>query len=271
MTREHPDIARPGEDRALTQLSQISTEEAATIAPRSILVLPVGATEQHGPHLPLGVDAMMAECVATVGAERAEATGTTKVLVAPVIAFGSSHHHLPYSGTLSVRSRTLLRVLADVIDSAVQGGFTRIVVLNGHGGNEDVTHQAVRDAALDHRLTAAATSYWTPAWGSLCAAAQEYGIGPLPGHAGSFETSLLLHLAPGLVTHADQVEQPHQGSSAHPLSLPVVEQHGWVQALGGRTDGPEPASAAAGERFFELIVSGFADLLTDFAAVGTDS
>jgi creatinine amidohydrolase len=227
--------------------------------------MPVGAIEQHGPHLPVCVDAFVAERVAVAGAQRAESGGSPTVVVAPTIQFGSSHHHLPVSGTLSLRSRTLMLVLADLIEAAVDGGFRRIVIINGHGGNEDITHQAVRDAVLKHRIIAAASSYWTLAFPALCEAAREFGVGPLPGHAGSFETSLMLHLAPHLVTAgAPQVERRVALSDVHPLAKPVVERYGWVQALGGRTDGPAPASQAAGARFFEIVVTALADFLGSF-------
>jgi len=250
----------------MTMLAKCTTETVAGIASRSTLILPVGATEQHGPHLPLCVDAFMAERVAEAGASRAEASGSEPVVVAPVLPIGSSHHHLPYAGTLSLRSRTLSAVLADVIASGVAGGFRRLLILNGHGGNEDVTHQAVRDAVLEHSIVAAAASYWTLAWDALCAEAERHGIGPLPGHAGSFETSLMLHLAPDLVGDAAQVDDPLTGDGVHPLAQAVVERHGWVRLLGGRTDGPAPATAAAGEQFFELVVSALASFLTRFSS-----
>lgn len=249
----------------MSLLARCTSPQVAAEASSATLVIPVGSTEQHGPHLPVWLDSLVAEHVAREAARRAGERLGLPILVAPVVSYGSSHHHLPCAGTLSLRSATLHAVLGDLLDSAVAGGFRSLVLLNGHGGNQDIVHQAVRDLTVRRDVRAAATSYWTPAWERLVGEAARHGVGPLPGHAGSFETCLALHLSPGLVDAARIPDEPPAGQweTRHPLSLPVVEQHDWVHRLGGYTDGA-PASAAAGRRFADEIVAGVAAFLESF-------
>jgi creatinine amidohydrolase len=112
-------------------LEELTREEARAVAPDTLLVLPVGATEQHGPHLPVGVDAYTVTHIARVAA--AEVAGQLPVLVAPTLPFGSSHHHLPFGGTLSLGTETYYRVLADLAESLVAGGFRRIFIHRAFG------------------------------------------------------------------------------------------------------------------------------------------
>src|SRR5262249_41520040 len=157
----------------------------------ALLVLPVGAIEQHGPHLPVAVDTYAVTHIARAAAE--QAAGQIPILVAPTLPFGSSHHHLPFGGTLSLGTETYYRVLIDLAESLIAGGFRRIFFLNGHGGNNELIQLAARDLALRHPAHLAAASYWTIAWQALVAERANDSAG-LPGHAGTFETSLMLAL-----------------------------------------------------------------------------
>ncbi len=230
--------------------------------------MPLGAVEQHGPHLPVALDQLVVGHVARLAAERAEATKEVPVLVTPVVAFGSSHHHLPYGGTLSVRSSTLAALLADLLGSAAAWGVRRVVLLNGHGGNEDIARQAARDAALVHPGKFAAAAYWTLAERELTEAASRFGMRPIPGHAGGFETSLMLALDPQLVddaARAAMLSRPAEPPAASGYRAAHVEQHGWVEAVEGYTDSSEAASADAGAAFLEVAVSAAARFLADFS------
>jgi creatinine amidohydrolase len=230
------------------------------------LVLPIGATEQHGPHLPVGVDAMIAEHIAVAAAERVS-SAQRPVIVAPVLSFGSSHHHLPRPGTLSMTSPTLAAVLVDLLRSAAVTGYRRMFVLNGHGGNEDIARQAIRDVALAEDVTTGCAGYWSLAWDAVIAAAERHGVAPVPGHAGSFETSIVLSLWPELV--ADRPSRPgrpgrHPVVPGHPLAGLVVEKHHWVERIGWFTDDPSAASAEAGRAMLDVLVEGCAQALSRF-------
>src|SRR6185295_15110394 len=106
----------------------------------AVMVLPLGATEQHGPHLGVSTDATIATAIAE-GVERAL---PEDVLLCPTLSVGSSHHHLGF-GALSIAPETYARVLADLVDCLQRWGAQRIVLLNGHGGNIVPTKQALAE------------------------------------------------------------------------------------------------------------------------------
>lgn len=247
----------------MLRFSELNREELRSIAPRALAVLPIGATEQHGPHLATGMDFLTVEQIAVAAATRAPAN--PPIVVAPVLPFGSSHHHFPFGATLSLQTETYYRVLVDLLESFVTCGFTRMFVLNGHGGNQELAELAVRDLVLKHRVRAAAGSYWNIAWDQLIAA----GAGDtqlLPGHAGSFETSLMLANRPELVV-SDPPSRPAEEFAAPRLRAPFREERhdGWV-AMDGFTDSPAAARAEAGRVWFDAIAGAVADAFTRFAS-----
>jgi creatinine amidohydrolase len=239
------------------------TREELRAAAETTVVLPLGATEQHGPHLPTGTDFLTVEHVARAAAERAAAE--VPIVVTPALPFGSSHHHLIFGGTLSLRTGTYYRVLIDLVRSLVTDGFRRIFLLNGHGGNHELAQLAARDIALELPIRAAAASYWTIAWDALIVQQAHLGC-LLPGHAGIFETSMMLSLDPELVAperpHRDHVEDTDprnfQGAYRH-------ERHGFWKEINGYTDSPDLASAEKGYRYREAIVAAVARTLVEFA------
>lgn len=156
-------------------------------APPDLVVVPVGALEQHGPHLLVGTDTIHAETVALRGAE--SATGID-VAVAPAVAYGCSDHHIPFGATLSLSSSTLLAVLRDVVRSAAASGFERVFFLNGHGGNHELVQIAARDGAQEFGIAVGAGSWWAMAREALVDAGGADGA-RLPGHAGGFETAVI--------------------------------------------------------------------------------
>src|SRR3982074_919142 len=106
---------------AVLRFAEITRTDAVELAPKCLLVIPLGATEQHGPHLPVGTDSILVEEVASRAAARL--AGVVPVVVAPALHFGSSAHHLPFGGTLSLETETYYRVLMDLGRSAVASGF----------------------------------------------------------------------------------------------------------------------------------------------------
>src|SRR5919108_2718331 len=110
---------------------------------RSTVVVPFGAVEQHGPHLPLDTDAVLADRLGPLLAERLGA------LCAPTLRVGCSAHHLAFAGTLSLRPETLRMIVHDVVDSLAEHGFRRIILLPTHGGNEEPLVQAAAQSRRD--------------------------------------------------------------------------------------------------------------------------
>jgi len=249
-------------------LEELTREEARALAPDALVVLPVGAVEQHGPHLPVGTDYFAVEHIARAAAEAL--AGRVPVLVAPALPFGSSHHHLPFGGTLSLSTETYYRVLRDLAESLNVSGFRRIFILNGHGGNNELIQLVARDVALQHPAHLTAASYWSIAWDALVAARAHVGAG-LPGHAGTFETSLMLALRPALVREP----RPHRDSPAGsdprgPSPAYRAELHGAWQQIHGYTDSPDQADVQRGALYLAAIVGEVAQALHEFYRVASD-
>jgi creatinine amidohydrolase len=246
-------------------LHEITRGESAARAGEALLVVPIGATEQHGPHLPLGTDFLIVEHVARAAAQAARQATGLDVLVAPTLPFGSSHHHLPFGGTVSLASERYFAALRDMVASLVQGGFRRIFLLNGHGGNHELMQVVVRDVALDYPANLGAASYWDLAQDALATAGLDR-IGHLPGHAGVFETSLILALRPELVTaplpHRDEAELVRVAIPRTPFR---AERAGFWESIDGFTDSPDQASAELGQRLLEAIIPPVADTFAHFA------
>jgi creatinine amidohydrolase len=242
-------------------LNEITREEARAVAPDTLLVLPTGATEQHGPHLPIGTDTFAVENIARAAA--AIAAERIPVLVAPTLPFGSSHHHIPFGGTMSLTTETYYRVLVDLLESLIAGGFRRFFIVNGHGGNDELVQLAARDLALRHDAHLAAASYWNATWTALTdAGAHEQG--GLPGHAGAFETALVLALRPELVVEPRPVRDDAPAGDPRPLRTYRAEFHGRWQSFDGFTDSPARATAERGQRYLAAAAQALAQALIEF-------
>ena len=149
-----------------------------------LALLPVGSTEQHGPHAPLGTDTLAAETVAARGADAYDG----EAAVAPTVPVGVSEEHRHFAGTLWVRPDTFRAYVRETVESLAHHGWDRVVLVNGHGGNVD----ALRELAA--RLTRDGTAYTVPfTWFEAADSDLEMG------HAGAMETSLLLATRPDLV------------------------------------------------------------------------
>jgi len=253
---------------AKVRLVEYTREELAQLSPESVLVVPTGATEQHGPHLPVGTDGLIVEHVALDAARIAGERGA-RCLVAPLLSYGSSHHHLPFPGTLSLTGSSFLQAIRDLGESATQWGVTKLFFLNGHGGNESLVHQAVRDLVLRADLVAGAASYWSLAKDKLLAdSTLRDVVGTLPGHAGGFETSIILALRPDLVDQDDYPSEARSGASwsaRWESAAPLVERTGWFSAIDGYTDLPTHANSEVGSRLLDHIVDCVSEFLVDFA------
>lgn len=182
--------------------------EIVEIAERdgSLLVVPVGSIEQHGPHLPTATDTLLVDAVAHTGAESASAGGVP-VLVSPPVWTGNSAHHLPFGGTLSVDTDTLRAALRGVAETTLDNGFDAVLFLNGHGGNVATVGAAVHEIGHDHPTAEIMGLTYFELARAFIDDIRDSRPGGM-GHAGEFETSLMLHLRPDLV-HSDQIDGTH--------------------------------------------------------------
>ncbi len=244
--------------KLFAELNRTQIREAA---PRSLAVLPIGATEQHGPHLPTGTDLFTVESVAREAAQAA--SSQISLIVTPALPFGSSDHHLMYGATLSLSTETYYKVLRELLESLVTDGFGKIFVLNGHGGNHELAELAARDVALRHPVNIAAGSYWSIAWEDLVRVKAHQGR-RMPGHAGDFESSVMLSLRPQLANSG----WPHRDgefSSDRLNRRPYrKETHEFWRKIDGYTDSPDQATAEKGTLFRSVIVKAVAQAFTDF-------
>ena len=237
--------------------AELNREQIRAAAQDSLVVLPIGATEQHGPHLATGMDYFTVESIARNAASIASAQ--IPIVVTPTLPFGSSHHHFVFGGTMSLSTETYYKVLYELVESLVTDGFTRIFLLNGHGGNHELAQLAGRDIALKHPVRAAAGSYWNVAWTALVEAGAHKGCG-LPGHAGDFETSLMLSLRPELVAADRPHRDPSGDTDPSGAQAPFRdERYGWWKGIGGFTDSPAQAEAERGSLYREVIAKSVAE------------
>ncbi|ORW24199.1 mycofactocin system creatininase [Mycolicibacter nonchromogenicus] len=206
-----------------------------------MLLVPVGSTEQHGPHLPLDTDTRVARALAERLAERSEGAGSGPGwTVAPAIAYGASGEHQSFAGTISIGTKALVQLLLEYGRSACCWA-QRVLFVNGHGGNVPALIEAVRLLRFEGRDVA-----WLP-----CAA---------PGadaHAGHTETSLLLHLSPDSV----RFDRALPGNSAPVAQLLPAMREGGVGAVSavGVLGDPTTATAGEGQRLFgEMADAGLA-------------
>ena len=246
---------------AVRRLVEMTRAEANRVAPECLLVVPLGATEQHGPHLPVGTDSMLVEAVA----ERAATAlrDSFPVVLAPMLPVGSSAHHVPFGGTLSITSVSFYSVLMDIGRSAASGGFRRMFYLNGHGGNHELAQVAARDLGLELPIAVGAGSWWAMAYDALIEAGSPT-IRTIPGHAGGFETAAMMAMA-GHLVRDPRPSRPDQPAADPPFRSGFrTEVHGSWKAIDGFTDNPAGASAELGARFLTVAAARVAADLGSF-------
>ena len=231
--------------------------EAALAAGRRTAVLPCGAIEQHGPHLPLRVDA---EHAAALGLEVARRLGDA--LVAPEVRVGCSDHHLDFPGTLSLRRETFEAVHVDLCRSLARHGFTRVCCFSAHGGNfaplAEMVGRLDEAAGPDCRVVA-----YTDLLGFLGlwrdVAEESAGLGArVGGHADLAESSITLALAPETV-RAERAE-PGVDTGLDPETVRATIRDGFrAVTRNGVLGDPTGMDAALGRRLIERM----ADLLAE--------
>ena len=176
----------PIRTRELGRLSFREIEEA--VKERPILLIPLGTVEQHGPHLPVNADNMVAGYVALRVAERANA------VVAPGINYGCSDVFRNFAGTISIGQDTLARLLEEICDGYVKSGFRRIVFLNNHGGNEQVVERTARKLRARHGLIVGSIYPWSLGYALM--KDQYTDVAKSYGHGAEPETSAMLAMFP---------------------------------------------------------------------------
>lgn len=197
------------------------------------LIIPVGSTEQHGPHLPLDTDTRIATAVGRAAAERLD--GPARWTLAPAIGYGASGEHEAFAGTISIGTSALRLLLVEFGRSAARWA-SRLVFVNGHGGNVEALGAAVALLRYEGR---------DAAWCSVTARGAD-------AHAGHTETSVLLHISPHLV----DTTEARPGNRAPLRELMPQLRAGGVAAVSevGVLGDPTTATADEGGRIFAEMV-----------------
>jgi len=224
---------RGGPEEAALTLAELTWPDADSRGPGAVLAVPIGATEQHGPHLPLSTDTEIAVALVTALArERAVVVG------APPLAYGSSGEHAGFAGTLSIGQSALELVLIELCRSA-GATFERVLLVSAHGGNAQTVRRAVSRLRGESRDVRA----WEPRWRG-------------DAHAGRTETSIMLALAPELVRRREARAGPR---------TPIAELLGRLETEGVRAVSEngvlgDPAGACA-EEGLDLLRAATRDLV----------
>ena len=231
-----------------------------TAARPQVAILPWGATEAHNWHLPYGTDVIEATRFAERAAELAYERGA-HVVVLPTIPFGNDEQQLDQACTISITTPTAAAIVNDVVRSLQRQQIDRLVILNGHGGNQ--FQPLVRDVESKYSVLVVVANFYE------MLPEVKRAVFELPGdHADELETSLLLHLCPNLV------ELEHAGSGERvPFAIEGLNQPGvwtprpWAKSHPDTGSGdPSRATAEKGKRYFEAVTAALVDLLVNLAA-----
>jgi creatinine amidohydrolase len=229
-----------------------------------VLIQPVGAIEQHGPHLPIAVDSAIG--LAVLGKALEKLDGNIPAYALPNLYYGKSNEHVHFPGTITLSAQTLLAVLTEVATSIYQAGFRKLVFMNSHGGQPQVLEIAARDLHQQYadlmvfplftwRVPNVAKELLTPK-------ELEFGI-----HAGDAETSLLLSILPNQVKLDQAIaEYPQELPKDSLLSMEGNLPFAWVTrdlSQSGVLGDPTTASREKGDRLLDSLSDGWRQVIQD--------
>ncbi len=226
----------------------------------AIVILPVGSIEQHGPHLPVEVDSQLGEQVALRTARLMAARGEP-VLVLPMLWTGVSEHHMSFGGTITLDLPTFSAVIEGIVKSVIRHGFRRVVLLNGHGGNENGLRCIADELTPKYRIPIVEFTYWYAAAEAIAAILEtQTGL----RHACEAETSMMMAVRPELVAE-DRIAMARANRTPDVSDIVGGGVYRWrsigAMSSSGVIGNPEAASAAKGVRLFDAVSATLADKL----------
>jgi len=245
----------------------MTASETSSPSPRAIAVLPLGATEQHGPHLPFDTDTIIAEGVAARA--RSLMPRGMEVHFLPVEPVGYSIEHIDVPGTKTLGYAEAIERWIGIGRECHERGFRRFVMLNAHGGNAPLMTIVATELRVRHKMLAVATSWTRFGYPTYIVSTREKALGI---HGGLIETSVMLALRPDLVDMARARNFPsaqeHFEREFRHLRAYGPHAFGWkISDLSpeGVTGDASAASAAGGEVILDHAAKGFTQLLDDVA------
>jgi creatinine amidohydrolase len=216
-----------------------------------LIIVPVGALEQHGHHNPLGTDTYIAEKAAFEVGEK------TKFLVAPVMPYGYVTNVRNFSGTISLDPQTYRKLLKSYCESFIKHGVKRILFINGHGGNNDILSMVSRDLFEEHECFCMYTMWWE----SLPEINKKW---PCDDHGGYYETSMMMAVNEDIIDMAKAKEAPNIqlteklkyncGWRFNEANINVPWDEYSLQKIGNSGNPPEGANAKLGKEMLEKYV-----------------
>lgn len=240
---------------------------------RTVALLPVGAIEQHGPHLPLGVDAMIVAALAERALARAEPG--LELLVLPTLAVGKSDEHLAFPGTLTLAGPTLQAAWTEIGASVRRAGVAKLLILNAHGGQVATGQIVARELRIRHGMLVVSVLWPQLGLPQDCLPTEELRFGI---HGGALETAVMLALRPELVRMeklAEFVPATRRRAEAAPLLTALgASGFGWMaQDLhpAGVAGDARLATAELGQRVLDHAVERIVALVREIRAVPLSS
>jgi creatinine amidohydrolase len=218
---------------------------------KTVALLPTGIVEAHGPHLPLGTDALMATYIAEETARR------TNVLLLPTVWYGNTYVLDKFPGTISISNETLYRLYLDIFREVARNGVRYLVVVNGHGGNVDALSMAAKDAARETKLTVILVNWWI----DLAKETRRRVLETPEGHAAEDETSEVWAAYPQLVKAV-----PRDGSADEWIEVRfrVYGKDAYAMEYTKAVQGyPSKASQEKGRAILEASVNELTQLIED--------
>ena len=253
-------LIRPSSGKKVLWQEMLRHELLSALEQNAVVIVAVGSVQQHGPHCPHDVDISGPYHMAIA---TADAIDDFPVIVAPPVLYGFTHYNMGEIGTLTLKLELFEELLCEISRSIWANGFRRIILLNGHGGNQAPTWNASVKLA-EEDIWALALTYWNMAPDELLAwsEADEGSI----GHGGEWETSLQLHLRPQLVDMNRAVKDEWRRNFSPDVQKYAVFPERRREMEHGVMGDPFKASAEKGERLFNVLVERLVTLCREYHA-----
>lgn len=240
--------------------------------PQPVVLAPIGAVEDHGPHMSLSTDNDILEGILAECGRRSDGD----LLLLPVIPFGLDEHHMDFPGTIAIDIQTTLAYLTQTVISVARHGFTHILIVNGHGSNAAICDLAARECVLKTGVICGATTVNAAVNPALVAdvldAERKGGWGSV-GHACEYETAMMLHLHPERVEMDKAYRDVGQRKLKYfnwdyPEPSAIAWQDWWSRfSKEGICGDAAAATREFGERMFELTVERFLEMVREFRTI----
>ncbi|MCU1374104.1 MAG: putative creatinine amidohydrolase [Actinomycetia bacterium] len=249
----------------MRRLAELRAPDIADrLSPSSIVIQPIAAIEQHGPHLPFVTDLLVADAVVDAVVE--ERGDELDLWVLPSLAYGKSNEHAWSAGTIWLGPQTVLAVLDDLGRSIAKLPTKRLAFVNGHGGNSSLLQVAIRELRLHHGLETFLLHPSLPPDQGGAGNPEELGMGI---HGGIGETSLILHLRPDLVDMATAARTipEHLAENRH-VRFGGSTAFGWLSndfGPSGVIGDPVGATAELGKEHFEAMVTAMGEAFAEIS------